>query len=76
MPAPRRPDKVVDPARCSELSVVERKRIISMDQAERLSSLSEDGWREHHPDKVVRLSPKRVGVRLEDALFLPPLLGE
>jgi hypothetical protein len=53
---------------------LELDRIISMQEAEEVSSLSVDSWKRHHADKLVELSPRRLGVRLRDALMLgkPP----
>jgi hypothetical protein len=48
----------------------ELDRIITLQAAERASSLSVDSWKRHHRDKLVRLSPRRYGVRLRDALML------
>jgi hypothetical protein len=42
--------------------------IISLAEAEKVSGLSEDTWRRRHSAKFVRLSPRRIGVRLRDAL--------
>ena len=53
------------------LSLVERLRIISLPEAARLSGISEDGLRRHFADKLIRISPRRVGMRLCDALLLP-----
>jgi hypothetical protein len=50
----------------------ELDRIITLDQAAKISSLSRWAWQRSHPDKVVQLSPKRYGVRLRDALMLRP----
>jgi hypothetical protein len=49
---------------------LELDRIISLQEAEKISSLSVDSWKRHHSDKVVELSPRRLGVRLRDALML------
>ena len=49
---------------------LELDRIISMQEAEAVSSLSVDSWKRHHADKLVELSPRRLGVRLRDALML------
>ena len=51
---------------------LELLRIASMPEAERLSSLSEDTIVREHPDKVVKLSKRRNGVRVIDALMLNP----
>jgi hypothetical protein len=48
----------------------ERRRIISMKEAARLSGLSGDTIRRRHADKIIKLSPRRCGMRLEDALNL------
>jgi hypothetical protein len=45
-------------------------RIISLQEAEQVSSLSPSSWKRNHPDKIVELSPRRLGVRLRDALLL------
>jgi hypothetical protein len=68
MPAPRRKRFFeTDPAKLSE---IELNRIIPVSDAADLSSLSEDGWYRHHRNKLIRLSEKRYGVRLRDALFI------
>ena len=48
----------------------ELDRIISLQEAEQVSSLSPSSWKRNHPDKIVELSPRRLGVRLRDALLL------
>jgi hypothetical protein len=52
---------------------LELERIISLQEAKKVSSLSVDSWKRHHSDKVVELSPRRLGVRLRDALMLSNL---
>jgi hypothetical protein len=70
MPAPRkRPVLEVDAAK---LSAIELNRIVPLAEAVQLSSLSDDVWRREHADKFVWLSPRRIGVRLKDALMLEP----
>jgi hypothetical protein len=54
----------------SNLNAVTREAIVTLAEAEVLSSLSPDTWRDQHPDKIVHLSPRRDGVRLKHALFL------
>jgi len=63
MPTPAADDFKLPPA-------LELDRIISLQEAEKVSSLSVDSWKRHHADKVVELSPRRRGVRLGDALLL------
>ena len=49
---------------------LELDQIVSLQEAEKISSLSVDFWKRHHADKIVELSPRRLGVRLRDALLL------
>ena len=51
-------------------SKFELDQIISLQEAEQISSLSPDSWKRNHPDKILELSPRRLGVRLRDALLL------
>jgi hypothetical protein len=46
------------------------KRIVPLKQASELSSLSEDTLRRRYPEKIVKLSERRQGMRLGDALLL------
>jgi hypothetical protein len=48
----------------------ELDRIVSLDQAAGLCSLSADTIKRRWPNKLVKLSPRRVGIRLRDALML------
>lgn len=52
------------------LPPLELLRIASMPEAERLSSLSEDTLRREHPEKIKKLSKRRDGMRVIDALML------
>jgi hypothetical protein len=45
-------------------------QIIPIVEAERLSGLSHDTLKRRHADKIVKLSSRRIGMRLIDALFL------
>jgi hypothetical protein len=49
---------------------VELEKIISLKSAQKVSGLSPDSWKRHHPDKIIELSPRRRGVRLRHALML------
>jgi hypothetical protein len=49
---------------------LELEQIISLQCAEKVSDLSQDSWKRHHRDKLVKLSPRRYGVRLRHALML------
>ena len=48
----------------------ELDRIISLQEAEKISTLSPDSWKRNHPDKIVKLARRRLGVRLRHALML------
>ncbi len=39
-------------------------------EASRLSGLSPDSLRRHHGDRIVKLSPRRSGMRVIDALMI------
>jgi hypothetical protein len=47
-------------------------RIVSLKVASKVSGLSSISWRRNHPSKLIRLGPRRVGIRLRDALMLEP----
>ena len=51
-------------------TAVELQRIAPLPEAAHLSGLSEDTLRRRHPDKIIKLSPRRVGMRVGDALAL------
>jgi hypothetical protein len=53
-----------------QMPLVERLRIVNMSEAVRLSGMSEDNLRRHYSDRFVRMSPKRVGMRIMDCLML------
>jgi hypothetical protein len=59
-----------DATTTSVLDPIEAMRIVPLAEAVRLSGMSEDTWRRRHADKLVRLSARRVGVRVRDALML------
>jgi hypothetical protein len=48
---------------------IELDRIVSITEASKLSNLSPDTLRRVHRDKIVRLSPRREGMRIRDALM-------
>ena len=52
------------------LTPVELNRIVTLDEASRLSSLSKDTLRDRFRDKLVHLSDRRMGMRVGDALML------
>jgi hypothetical protein len=52
------------------LSPLELARIAPLAEASYLSGASEDTLRREHSDKIVRISERRVGMRVRDALML------
>ena len=52
------------------LPALELLRLAPMDEAARLSSLSPDTLEREHSDKVKKLSKRRNGMRVLDALML------
>jgi hypothetical protein len=53
-----------------ELTSLELERIVSLQEASRLSSESVDTLRRRHRDKIIQLSPRRQGMRVKHALML------
>ena len=53
-----------------KLTAIELERIVPLDEAAQLSSVTEDTLKRNHRDKLVRLSPRRLGMRVRDALML------
>jgi hypothetical protein len=51
-------------------AALELERIIGLKQVEELSSLSEATIKRRYADKLIELSPRRLGMRLRDALML------
>jgi hypothetical protein len=49
---------------------LELERIVTLEEAEALSTLSIPTIRREHADKLIHLSPRRQGMRLRDALLL------
>jgi hypothetical protein len=47
---------------------LERRRIITLPTASAITNLSEDTLRRRYRDRIKRLSPRRVGMSLGDAL--------
>jgi hypothetical protein len=52
------------------LAGLEGERIISLPEAARLNGTSVDTLKRRHSDKIVKMSDKRVGMRLKHALTL------
>jgi hypothetical protein len=54
----------------SHLTAIELQRIAPLSEAARLSGISKDSLQRHHADKILQLSPRRLGMRVRDALLL------
>jgi hypothetical protein len=65
-------DQVVDRL-LKMLPPLELLRIAEMPEASRLAGLSGDTLEREHPDKIVRLSKRRKGMRVAHALMLREL---
>ena len=59
-------------SKITDLPLVERLRIIPLAEAARLAGISQDGLLRHYRDKIIKLSPRRLGMRQGDALMLNP----
>jgi hypothetical protein len=49
---------------------VEMLQIVPREEAEELSGESWDSLKRNHPDKIIRMSPRRIGMRRGHALML------
>jgi hypothetical protein len=54
----------------TKLTPIELLRVASMQEAAHLSGLSPDQLAREHPDKVMKLSTRRLGMRVAHALLL------
>lgn len=54
----------------------EGHRIVSLKEAARLRGVSVDTLKRNHADKIIRLSQRRVGMRVRDALALDEGAGD
>jgi len=62
------PAQTIEPR---DLTPTERKRLVSLAEAARLRGVHEDTLRRNEREKLVEVSPRRLAMRLEDALMLP-----
>jgi hypothetical protein len=49
---------------------MEMRRVLPLEQATEITNLSRDTLKRNFPDKIIRLSPRRLGMRLSDALAI------
>jgi hypothetical protein len=47
---------------------LEGERIVTLKEASELSGLSSDTWKRVYPDLILKLSPRRLGVKLKHVL--------
>jgi hypothetical protein len=60
------PGKPQDP---KLFNLVEMQRVVSLAEASRLRAVSIDTLKRTQRDKILRLSPRRLGMRVFDALY-------
>ena len=49
---------------------LELERVLTIAEAEELTGLSRDSLTRHHREKIGELSPRRIGMKLKDALAI------
>jgi predicted HTH domain antitoxin len=49
---------------------IELQRIVSLSEAAQLSGISIDTIKRRHAEKIIQLSPRRLGMRVREALML------
>ena len=47
---------------------LELERIVTLQEAAEISGLSRDAWQDNYPELIIRLSPRRLGIRLKHVL--------
>jgi hypothetical protein len=55
---------------CGRGSPFELERMLTLDEVAEFRGLSKDGIRRHYAHLIRRLSPRRVGMKLRDALTI------
>jgi hypothetical protein len=53
-----------------DTQLLERRRILSLQKVAKLTSLSADTLKRNHRDKIKRLSARRLGMSIADALAI------
>jgi hypothetical protein len=54
---------------------LELQRIAPLSEASRLSGVSVDTLKRHHGDKIIKISDRRNGMRVKDALLLNEIVS-
>jgi hypothetical protein len=49
---------------------LELERVVPLPEVKRITSLSHDSLIRHHRDRIISLSPRRVGMKLKDVLAI------
>jgi hypothetical protein len=49
---------------------LELERVLELPEVEEITSLSIDSIKRHHRDKLVNLSPRRLGMKMRNALAI------
>jgi transcriptional regulator GlxA family with amidase domain len=49
---------------------IELRRVLPLEQVTEITNLSRDTLKRNFQDKIIRLSPRRLGMRLSDALAI------
>jgi hypothetical protein len=49
---------------------LELERVLPLTEIEEITSLSPDSVRRHHRDKLIHISPRRLGMKLKDVLAI------
>jgi hypothetical protein len=49
---------------------LELERVLELPEVEEITSLSADSIKRHHRDKLVNLSPRRLGMKLRNVLAI------
>ena len=52
------------------LSPLELARIAPLPEASKLAGVSEDSLKRNHREKIIQVGPRRLGMRVRDALML------
>jgi hypothetical protein len=53
-----------------ELTPLELLRVAALPEVKRITGLSADTLKKHYADKIVRVSPRRIGMRIRDVLAI------
>jgi hypothetical protein len=53
-----------------DAELLERRRILTLQKVAKLTSLSTDALKRNYPDKIKRLSARRLGMSIADALAI------